>query len=69
MTLHRFEDPRPPLERAAVQERTAELAADLARHAEQLGEQKTAEIAWMVVRRSRILALKLRAQALAGQFR
>ena len=51
------------LERAAVQERAAEMAIELAREAESTGQAESAQILWMLVLRCRTRALKLYARA------
>ena len=57
-----LDDTRTLLERAALQERIAELAAEVAQEAERSGQADSADILWVLVRRSRINALKLRAR-------
>ena len=49
-------------ERAALQERVAAMAAEVAAEAERLDQTDSADLLWMLVRRSRIAALKLRAR-------
>ena len=53
------------LERAALQERTAEMAAELAEEAERTGHGEIAAAMWTRVRRCRVQSLQLRAQAAA----
>ncbi len=51
------------LERASLQDRVAERAAELAQEAERSGQQDTADICWRLVIHSRVRALALRALA------
>jgi len=53
------------LERAALQEHTAEMAAEVALEAERTGQNKTSEVMWEMARRCHVRALKLRADAVA----
>jgi len=61
--IYRIEDFYSPLERAAVQERTAELAAEVAQEADRTGQKIAAEAMSTLVRRCRVTALMMRAQA------
>ena len=63
MKVHRIEDIHHLLERAALQDRTAEMAAETAREAERTGKTDSAQALWMVALRCRVHALKLRAEA------
>jgi hypothetical protein len=58
----RTEATRSLAERIALQERVAQRAAEIAEEAERLGQTDSANLLWMLVRRSRIAALKLRAR-------
>jgi hypothetical protein len=51
------------LERAALQDQTAEIAIEVAQEAEQTGQIGAARTMWGVVRRCRVEALKARAIA------
>ena len=53
------------LEPAAHQERTAEVAADVAHECERSGQRASADVMWQTARRCRVRALKLQADALA----
>ena len=57
------------LERASLQDRVAERAAELAQEAERGGQIDTADLCWKVVYHSRVRALTLRAQAEACKAR
>jgi hypothetical protein len=50
------------IERAALQDRIAEMAAEVAQEAERIGQADSANMLWVLVRRSRINAMKLRAR-------
>ena len=50
------------MERASLQERVAEMAAEVAREAERTGQIDSADLLWVLVRRSRVNAMKLRAR-------
>ena len=63
---NRTEAARALAERIALQERVAEMAAEIAAEAERLGRTDSAELLWTLVRRSRIAALKLRARMERG---
>jgi len=63
MKVHRIEDIHHLLERAALQDRTAEMAAETAREAERTGLSDSAQALWMVALHCRVHALKLRAEA------
>ena len=65
MRTHRLQDAYTLLERALVQERAAEMAAEVAQEAEHTGQKESAEMLWALVLRCRVHALKLRAQAQA----
>jgi hypothetical protein len=51
--------------RAALQDRTAEMAADIAHEADHTRQVDSAEFMWRLVQRCRVRALKLRAEARA----
>ena len=63
MKVHRIEDIHHLLERAALQDRTAEMAAETAREAERTGLSDSAQALWMVALHCHVHALKLRAEA------
>ena len=63
MKIYRAEEFYSVLERIAVQERTAELAAEVAHEADRTGQTETADTMWKVVRRCRVEAIKLRVLA------
>ena len=50
------------LERAAWQDRAAQMAAEVAQEADRIGSTGTADRMWRLVRRCRIRAIQLRAQ-------
>jgi hypothetical protein len=50
------------IERAALQDRIAEMAAEVAQEAERIGQTESANILWVLVRRSRVNAMTLRAR-------
>ena len=67
MKIHRIEDFCSKLERAALRDRTAEMAAEVAEEAERTGQMDAANAMWELAHRCRVLALKLRALAGAGR--
>ena len=67
MEIHRIEDIHSLLERAALQDRTAEMAAEVADEAERTGQVSAAKPMWELARRCRVLALKLRVLAWTGR--
>ena len=52
--------PETRVARAILHERVAERAAEIARHADENGDEGSADVLWRVVHRSRVRALKLR---------
>jgi hypothetical protein len=62
MKIRRIDDFYSLLERAAWQDRAAEMAAEVAQEAERTGVMGTADRMWRLVRRCRIRAIRLRAQ-------
>ena len=62
MKICRIDDFHSLLERAAWQDRAAELAAEVAEEADRTGLTSTADRMWRLVRRCRIRAIQLRAQ-------
>jgi hypothetical protein len=65
MKFHQVEEFCSLLERAALRDRTAEMAAEVARDAKRAGQADAADAMWTLARRCRVKALKLRAQAVA----
>ncbi|HEX2137014.1 MAG TPA: hypothetical protein VHG30_14115 [Microvirga sp.] len=63
MKLHGPFEQRSLIRRAAVQERVAGNAAEVARAADRAGQAASADVFWTIARRSRVQALKLRAEA------
>jgi hypothetical protein len=63
MEPHRIEEFYSLLWRAALQDRTAETAADVAKEADATRQRRSADLMWRIVRRCRVRALQLRAQA------
>ena len=51
------------LDRIALQEQTAAMAAEIARQADRTGQLKSGDVMWTTVRRCRVRALQLRAEA------
>ena len=59
-TIARHPEGETLVKRTVLQDRVAERAAEIARHADEIGDADTADILWRVVRRSRVQTLKLR---------
>jgi hypothetical protein len=62
MKIRRIDDFYSLVERAAWQDRAAEMAAEVAQEADRTGLTCTADRMWRLVRRCRIRAIQLRAQ-------
>ena len=62
-------NPKTLTTRADLEDRAADRAADIARHAEALGHFDGAETLWRTARRCRVESLKLRALAAAREVR
>ena len=67
MNIRHVEDFYFLLERAALKDRTAEMAAEVAGEAERAGQTETANKLWLLARRCRVHALELRGRAVAGR--
>jgi len=53
------------LDRIALQELTAEMAAEIAKQADRAGQVKSADVMWATARRCHVRAPQLRAEAAA----